>query len=346
MNIRLKGSSKTKALKNLNKINSSLFCSQVRQCDEMVSDTPNWGKSFNSTDNLRRGTPFDVELLESIEAGEDASAGDAAEDVGPSTLHQRHESLRLHDLDTAVDGALVFDSSSGGHHHPSPDGVDGVGHEAGSDRNTVAEAERQEEAGVGAEKNGLQRVVQSKVHASVYEDADARDDESSVEADNTVRLEGFGVDVDQAFVLTFSTLALGVIREPRSSEIERVDEQQRQRPGTSARQDVGPELDGVAGVLGHVEHRLHLVLEGEIKRLRREVPQAVGQIATPERLNALRSDDTTRAVDDTIVGSVQTALLDHFILVLDEQLDAFNRCSRSLGDNGSHAGQGEILHKP
>jgi len=68
MNVRLKGSSKTIALKKLNKIKSSLICSQVRQCDEMVSDTPQWGKSFNSTDNLR-GTPFDVHLLESVEAG-------------------------------------------------------------------------------------------------------------------------------------------------------------------------------------------------------------------------------------------------------------------------------------
>ena len=66
-------------------------------------------------------TPREVELLECVEPGQDTGAGDTSEDVGAGALHHRHEALVLHNLHGAVDGALVLDSGSRGHHHTTPD---------------------------------------------------------------------------------------------------------------------------------------------------------------------------------------------------------------------------------
>jgi len=101
----------------------------------------------------------------------------------------------------AVDGALVLDRGSRGHHHTTPNGVNGVGHETRSDGDTVSQAEGQQQTGVGSEKDGLQGVVETEVHTTVHENTDARDDESSVETLDTVGLEGLGVDVDETLVL-------------------------------------------------------------------------------------------------------------------------------------------------
>ena len=68
-------------------------------------------------------TICDVDLLEGIETGQDTGASDSSKDVGSGTLHHGHKALVLHDLNGAVDGALVLDAATGGHHHPPPDGV-------------------------------------------------------------------------------------------------------------------------------------------------------------------------------------------------------------------------------
>jgi len=182
--------------------------------------------------------PSDVKLLERVKTGEDAGTGDASQDVGASALHHRHEAFVLHDLNGAVDGSLVFDAGSGGHHHTTPDGVDGVGHEAGGDRHAVAQAEGEEQPGVGAEQNGLQGIVEAEVHSTVDENADARDDESSVEALDAVGLEGLGVYVDETLVLTLAAFALGVVSETGTGVVERVDEEEREGSRASAGEDV------------------------------------------------------------------------------------------------------------
>jgi len=268
--------------------------------------------------------PSDVELLEGVETGEDTGAGDAAKNIGARALHQGHEALVLHDLQEAIDGALVLDGGSGGHHHTTTNGVDGVRHQAGSDGDTVSQAEGKQQPGIGSEKNGLQGIVEAEVHSTVDENADARDDESSVEALDAVGLEGLGVYVDETLVLTLAAFALGVVSETGTGVVERVDEEEREGSRASAGEDVRRELLDVRSVLWNVEHRLHLILEGEVERLRREVTQAVGQVATPQGVDALVLDGSRRAVDDSVVRLVQTALSDHLILILDEQLDTLD----------------------
>jgi len=288
-------------------------------------------------------TPADVELLESVESGQDTGAGDASEDVGAGSLHHGHETLVLHDLHGAVDGALVFDGRAGGHHHTPTNGVDGVGHQTGSDGDTVTQAEGQEQPGIGSQKDGLQGIVEAEIHATIDEDADARDDETSVETLNTVGLEGLGVDVDETLVLALAALPLGVVGQTRTSVVERIDEHQREGTRAATRQDVGGEFFGIGGVLGDVKSRLHLILEGEVERLRGKVTQAVGQITAPQGVDALGLDGSHGAVDDAVVGLVEPTLADHLILILDEELDALDRSGGRLGDDGGHARKREIL---
>jgi len=290
-------------------------------------------------------TPSDVDLLEGVETGEDTGAGDAAKNVGAGALHHRHETFVLQNLNGAVDGALVLDGGARGHHHTTTNGVDGVGHQTGCDGDAITQAERQQQTGVGTQQDRLQRIVETKVHSTIYENADARDDESTVETLDAVGLEGLGVDVDETLVLTLAAFALSVVGQTRTSVIERVHEQKREGAGAAAGQDVGRELLGVASVLGNVEHGLHLIFEGEVERLRWEVTQAVGQITAPQGVDALGFDGSDGAIDDAVVGLVQTALTDHLILILDEELDTLDRSGGRLGDDGSDTRKGEILGK-
>ena len=66
---------------------------------------------------------------------------------------------------------------------------------------------------------------------------------------------------------------------------------------------------------------------------------------SPEWVNSLSPKNPGGAVDDPGVGLVQAALLDHLILVLDQQLHPLYGSSNSLGDPSSHAGQHEALEE-
>ena len=114
-------------------------------------------------------------------------------------------------LEEAVDGSLVLDGLSWGHHHATTDGVDGVGHESGGDGHTPTQDETEDDGVVVSQQDGLERIVQTEVHASVDEDADARDDEAAVQTDEAVGLDGLDVDVDHAVELALLALGLGVV---------------------------------------------------------------------------------------------------------------------------------------
>ena len=92
--------------------------------------------------------------------------------------------------------------------------TNGVGHESSSDSDSPSEEEGHGHIGVVSEKQGLQGVKETEVHATVDEDTDGGDGESSVQALDSVRLEGLGVDIDQAVELSLTSLALGVIGQP------------------------------------------------------------------------------------------------------------------------------------
>ena len=73
--------------------------------------------------HLLAGSPGDVHGLELVEASEHTGTGNTSQHVGAGSLHHGHEALVLEDLHAAVDGALVLDATTGGHHHSPPDGV-------------------------------------------------------------------------------------------------------------------------------------------------------------------------------------------------------------------------------
>merc|ERR1719225_394435 len=193
---------------------------------------------------------------------------------------------------------------------------------------------------------GLEGIEHTEVHATVDEDTDSRDGEASVDALDTVRLQGLDVDIDQTVELTLSTLALVVVGQPGPGKVKGVHEEQGQGSSSTTGGDVGGKLDGGRSVLGGGEEGLDGVLEGKVKSLGGEVPQHVGKVSSPEGGNTLSCHHPLGAVKNTGVGLVQTTLLDHLILVLDEQLDSLDGGSHSLGDTSSNTGQHEVLEEP
>merc|ERR1712020_509570 len=188
--------------------------------------------------SLCSSSEVDVDLLELVETSQDTGTSHTTEDVGSGSLHQRHEALVLQDLREAVDGALVLDSAPGGHHHPPPDGVDGIGHQPGSDGDSPSQEEGESHSGISSEDQRLQGVVQAEVHATVDEDTDGRDSEASVESLDTIRLEGLGVDINETVELPLASLALGVIGQPGPGVVQGVDEHQGEGSGKTSAGDV------------------------------------------------------------------------------------------------------------
>merc|ERR1740123_2659395 len=162
---------------------------------------------------------------------------------------------------------------------------------------------------------------------------------------DAVRLESLHVDVHQTVELAFATLTLGVVGQPGPSVVEGVHEKQGHGSGGTTGNVCG-ELERSWRILGGLERRLDRVLEGKVERLGWEVTQHVGQVSSPEGVDSLSCQHPLGAVHHTTVWLVQTTLLDHLILVLDEQLDPFNGSSGSLGDASGNAGEHERLEEP
>merc|ERR1719354_816871 len=190
------------------------------------------------------------------------------------------------DLHSAINGALVLDAATGGHHHSPSDGVNGIGHESSSDGDPPSKEEGHGHIGVISEKHGLQCVEETEVHATVDEDTNGGDGESSVQALDAVRLEGLGVDVDQAIELPLASLALSVIGQSSSGVVKGVDEEERHGTSSPTGGDVGTEFGAVAGGLGDSEGGLNGVLESEVQGLGGEVPEHISQVSSPEGIDA------------------------------------------------------------
>ena len=153
----------------------------------------------------------------------------------------------------------------------------------------------------------------------------------------TVSGERLSVDVDETIELSLSAALLGrlgVIGQSGSSVVERVDEAERQGTSDTTRGDVLAERDHVRVGLLRFEGRLDLVLEGEVERLRREVSDAVGQVAAPERVKALGTERFRRTVDHALVWLRDLALFQHLALVLHEKLHSLNWSRCRLRDDG------------
>merc|ERR1712183_970209 len=288
-------------------------------------------------------SPCDVHFLELVETSEHTSTSNTSEDIGTSSLHHGHEAFILQDLGSAVNGALVFDSTARGHHHTPPNSINWVGHKSSSDSHTPAKEERKTNTSTISNQNGLQGVEHAEVHATVDEDTNGRDGESSVQSLDTIRLEGLHIHINEAIELALTSLALGIVSQPSSGIIKRVHKQQRHGTGSTTAGNVGCELCACAGGLGGGKDGLDSILEGKVKSLSGEVSEDVSQVSSPQGVDTLGLQYSGGAVNDTFVWLVKSALLDHLILVLDEELDSLNGGSSGLGHTGSHTSEHEVL---
>merc|ERR1719367_1804192 len=126
-----------------------------------------------------------------------------------------------------------------------------------------------------------------------------------------------------------------------------VDEDAHGRDGEASVQALDAvRLKGLGRILRGLEGSLDGVLEGEVERLGREVTQHIGQVSSPEWVDSLSLQNSLGTVHNTIVWLVQTTLLDHLVLVLDEQLDSLDGGCGGLGDTSGDAGEHEVLKEP
>jgi hypothetical protein len=72
------------------------------------------------------------DYLQLVVAGQHTSTGNSAENVGACALEQGLGTLLSYDLVECIEGVLVLDGLSRGHHHTTTHGVDWVGGKAGA----------------------------------------------------------------------------------------------------------------------------------------------------------------------------------------------------------------------
>jgi hypothetical protein len=162
--------------------------------------------------------------------GEHTSTSNTTENVGTSTLEQGPETFLGDDLATGIEGRLVLDGLTRGHHHTTTDGIQRVGSDTGTSGDGPAEQEGGQEVTLERtdQDDGLQRVVHAEVQTTVDDDTSDRGTETTVETGNAVSGEGLLVDIDQAVELTLTTSlgVLVVVGQTGTGVIQRVDEEE------------------------------------------------------------------------------------------------------------------------
>jgi hypothetical protein len=271
--------------------------------------------------------------------GQDTSTSNTTEDVSTSTLEERLDTLLGDDLASSIQGGLVLDGLTGGHHHTTTDGVKRVRSNTSTSGNSPAEQEGSKEATLKRtnQDNRLDGVVHAEVQTTVDNNTKNGGTETTVETGNTVGSEGLTVDINETVELALTTTlsGLGVVGKTGTSVVERVDEEE--GSGTSSLNSLlvlksslqeiyGGYTYTTGGKVTHHplgvsitvllvgEHRLVGVTESEVQSLGREVTDDVGGVTTPQGHDTLSLSGTTEAVDDTVVLAVETASTDHLIL--------------------------------
>ena len=130
------------------------------------------------------------------------------------------------------------------HHHATTDGVERVGSDTSTSRDSPAEQERGQEVTLerADEDDRLDGVVHAEVETAVDDDTSDGGHETTVETGNTVGGEGLLVDIDETIKLAGTTTlcVLGVVRETGTGVVEGVDEEEGGR--TSSLGDVSVPL--------------------------------------------------------------------------------------------------------
>ena len=237
----------------------------------------------------------------------DQCCSDGPESVGAGALEHGGDAFVFQNLGEAVGGAAVDPlllGLVGLHLEPPAHGVEGVGDVAGGDRSGLRDGELGDEAqgrvvalvvGVGVGE----RVLHAEVHAAVGEDAEHGDAEAVLERAGALRgrlREAVAEPAELALAGAY------VRREARPRVVQRLDDGQRAR----AREPAGEHVDAEALpelflLVDLGEHGFERVLEREVEALRGELPQHVGEVASPECVQALFCLNTGEAVHDALL---------------------------------------------
>jgi hypothetical protein len=174
--------------------------------------------------------------LHLIVDGQDTGTSDTTKNVGTCTLEERLDTLLGDDLATSIDGRLVLDGLTRGHHHTTTDGVQWVGSNTGTGGDTPSEEEGGQEVTLKRtdKDDGLDRVVHTEVETTVNDDTSDGRTEATIETGDTIGGEGLLVDIDQTVELTLTT-GLGVlvvVGKTGTGVIERVDEEEGSSTGS------------------------------------------------------------------------------------------------------------------
>jgi hypothetical protein len=107
-----------------------------------------------------------------------------------------------------------------------------------------------------------ERIVDTKVEATVDNNTNNRWNKATVEASNTIGSKSFSVNVNYTIELTStSTLGgFGIVGKTGTSVIQRVDEEQRRSTGSSTRSNIASEPRPVTFALLETEERLEVIL--------------------------------------------------------------------------------------
>lgn len=170
------------------------------------------------------------EELELIVDGQHTSTGDTTQDVGASTLEQRLNTLLGDNLLEGIEGRLVLDGLTRGHHHAPADSVERVGGDTGTggDGPTKSEGGKEVTLKGTSEDNRLDGVVHAEVQTTVDNNTSDGGTETTVQTSDTISGEGLAVDVNQTVELglTAGLGRLAVVGQTGTGVVERVDKQQ------------------------------------------------------------------------------------------------------------------------
>jgi len=232
-------------------------------------------------------SPGDVDLLELIETREHTSSSNTTENVSTSTVEERGDAFLGDDLSGTIQRALVLDSLTRGHHHTTTNGIQRIRGKTGNDGDSPSKSERGEERSLewSGENHRLEGIVETEVATAVDDNSDARDPETSVETNETIGLEGLGVDINETLELALSSLlgSLVVVGKTGTGVVKRVHEAERQSSSQTTRGHVTTEpLEVAILISSEVEQGLELFLEGQVQGLGGEITEHVGPVSSPQ----------------------------------------------------------------
>ena len=244
-------------------------------------------------------------VLEAVVQDDDHDTTETTEDLGEGTLVHTGETLGGHDLAGAVDTRLVLALLLGQvrlEHHAAAHGVervverqdDGTGNGTNDDGRDETLDSLVLLVGVEAHDGS----VKTELTSTVHEGTGNGDSGTTVQADNTLLLDGLGEAVEDAVELT---LASGKIRSKAGTGVvERVaDDHSGTSTETTSEQVGGEELGELSVLVVLREQTLEEVVERQSGTLLGSVSEAVHEVTTPEGADTLLGSNTAEAVDDT-----------------------------------------------